>query len=115
MHGAKARDMRHIKGNHSQLASSDLQFPIRTCVGCGGKSPQRVMLRVASQARALPTLDLAFRAPGRGAYLCRRARCVEQAFKRRALERSLKLKQSAPGALKTELELALASGGVGQT
>lgn len=115
MHGAKARDMRHMAGNDNPPASSDLQFPIRTCVGCGSKSPQRALLRVASQAGAPPQLDLAFRAPGRGAYLCRHARCVEQAFKRRALERTLKLKQRAPMTLKTELEKMLADGSVGQT
>jgi len=77
--------------------------PIRTCVGCGAKQAQRAMLRIASHDGGMPVLDLTYHAVGRGAYLCRAGRCVERAWARRALERSLKLKQPAPAALKNEV------------
>lgn len=108
--GAKARVLRLIKSPDNQPASSDLQFPIRTCVGCGAKRPQRSLLRIASYARAVPVLDRSYRAPGRGAYLCCQASCVERALKRHALERSLKIKPGGHAALKADIEKALADG-----
>ena len=110
MQGATARVKRLVERNHNLPVNSASPFPIRTCVGCGGKSPQRALLRVASLAGAPATLDIDYRAPGRGAYLCRQARCIEQAWKRHALERMLKLKQSAPPSLKAELEQAVNEG-----
>ncbi|MBV9469396.1 MAG: YlxR family protein [Abitibacteriaceae bacterium] len=106
--GAKARVLRLVKSPDNQTASSDLQLPIRTCVGCGAKRPQRVMLRVASYKGAVPVLDRSYRSPGRGAYLCCQASCMEQAFKRHALERSLKIKPGGTAALKAEIEKVLA-------
>ncbi len=84
--------------------------PIRTCVGCGAKKPQRDMVRIASFEGQPPVLDLKYRAAGRGAYLCRNVSCVERAWTRHALERSLKLKQSVSGVLKQEVLQALNPG-----
>jgi predicted RNA-binding protein YlxR (DUF448 family) len=68
--------------------------PLRTCVGCGAKKPQRELLRVASQAGSTPALDKNGNAPGRGAYVCENSACVARARKRRAFERALKLRGS---------------------
>ena len=77
--------------------------PLRSCVACGAKKPQGELLRVVSRGGDVPQWDEKGRAPGRGAYVCRLAACVERAFARRALERALKLNAPAPVALKEKI------------
>jgi predicted RNA-binding protein YlxR (DUF448 family) len=61
--------------------------PVRTCVGCGRKAPQRELLRFAAvDGRLTPGVRL----PGRGAYTCRRLACFERAVDRRAFNRTLR-------------------------
>lgn len=69
---------------------------IRTCAGCGGKFDQSTLMRLASHRGALPKLDEKVRAPGRGVWLCRKEVCIERAWQRHAIERSLKLKLTTP-------------------
>jgi len=80
-----------------------MHVPTRTCVGCGAKKAPSEMLRIASKDGAAPQLVTDNRADGRSAYLCREANCVEKAFLRRALERSLKLKNPTPQPTKDEI------------
>ena len=89
------------------LARMGQHIPERTCVACGTKRPQKAMLRLAASAGAEPVLDVSGRAPGRGAYVCREESCVETAFKRRALERALKLTCGLSPSLKDVLRGAL--------
>ena len=61
--------------------------PIRTCAGCGRKSPQPELLRfVAREGLLMPGQKL----PGRGVYTCRRLACFERALGRRAFSRALR-------------------------
>jgi predicted RNA-binding protein YlxR (DUF448 family) len=61
--------------------------PIRSCVGCGTKAPQRQLLRfVARDGRLVRGAG----EPGRGAYTCRRFSCFERAVARRAFNRTLR-------------------------
>ena len=83
--------------------------PQRTCVACGAKKAQGELLRVVSQGGAPAQIDIKGRAPGRGAYLCRQAACVEKAWARRALERALKLQNPIEAALKAEILSVMAS------
>lgn len=78
-------------------------IPQRTCVACGAKKAQDELLRVVSQSGAPPQIDVKGRAPGRGAYVCRDAACVEKAWTRCALERALKLQNQAGQELKEEI------------
>ena len=75
----------------------------RTCVGCGARKEQREMLRVAAVSGGAPVVDTEFKAPGRGAYLCRDVACTEKALKRRAIERALKLKNGVPASLRDDI------------
>jgi uncharacterized protein len=61
--------------------------PVRSCIGCGRKAPQRQLLRfVAKDGRLVSgTAE-----PGRGAYTCRRLSCFERAVSRRAFNRTLR-------------------------
>ena len=61
--------------------------PVRTCVACGRKAPQRELVRfVADRGR----LREGRGRPGRGAYTCRRLACFERATSRRAFNRTLR-------------------------
>ena len=64
----------------------------RTCAGCGGEFPKRDLLRIVRRPDGQIAVDPSGKAPGRGAYLCRRLECLEQALKRKQLSRSLKSK-----------------------
>jgi predicted RNA-binding protein YlxR (DUF448 family) len=61
--------------------------PIRSCIGCGRKAPQRELLRFVAKDG---TLVDGTAQPGRGAYTCRRLSCFERALSRRAFNRTLR-------------------------
>lgn len=72
------------------LKTRDKRIRPRTCVGCGEENPKREMFRVARDPAGEVAIDRTGRAPGRGAYLCRKKSCVEAARKRNALARTLR-------------------------
>jgi predicted RNA-binding protein YlxR (DUF448 family) len=72
--------------------------PIRTCVGCGRKAPQRELVRFVASAGVL-TADSERRSPGRGAYTCPRTACFERAAARRAFARTLRRTVTVPDGL----------------
>jgi hypothetical protein len=61
--------------------------PVRRCVGCGRRAPQRELVRFAATDG---TLVPGRNAPGRGAYTCRRLVCFERALAQRAFARALR-------------------------
>jgi uncharacterized protein len=77
--------------------------PVRTCVACREEALKPALVRIVRTADGSAALDLTGRAPGRGAYLHRRAACLETAKKRRQLERALS------ATVAPELWVALAS------
>jgi len=62
----------------------------RTCTGCGGEFPKRNLLRIVRRPDGEVVVDPSGRAPGRGAYICRKLACLELALKKKQLARSLK-------------------------
>ncbi|MHA3705191.1 YlxR family protein [Jatrophihabitans sp. YIM 134969] len=71
--------------------------PVRTCVGCRRRAGVAELSRVVAET---PTgsdpvvrlvVDLRHRLPGRGAWVHRREQCVEQAIRRRAFARALRI------------------------
>ncbi len=68
--------------------------PVRTCVGCRQEGGKRALVRVVRNASGEAVVDRTGRAPGRGAYIHPVPECIEQARRRRAVERALK---AAPG------------------
>jgi len=61
--------------------------PIRSCIGCGRKAPQKELLRfAAADGQLVPGTGV----PGRGAYTCHRLACFERAVSRRAFNRTLR-------------------------
>jgi uncharacterized protein len=72
--------------------------PVRTCVGCGRKAPQRELLRFTAPEGTL-VADPERRRPGRGAYTCRDRACFERAQARRAFPRTLRRGVHVPDGL----------------
>lgn len=64
------------------------KIPMRMCVGCREMKPKRELLRVVRGPEGDISFDLTGRKPGRGAYVCRSAECLNQAIKKRQLERA---------------------------
>ncbi|GAB3070937.1 hypothetical protein GCM10027080_11560 [Pedococcus soli] len=73
--------------------------PVRTCVGCRGTDSWSALLRVvaekdeAGETRLVP--DPWRRLPGRGAWLHPTGDCLEQALRRRAFGRALRVGATA--------------------
>lgn len=65
--------------------------PQRTCVACRRSDTKRGLLRLVRDADGRVALDLTGKRAGRGAYLCHQPSCWEQALKRQALERALRI------------------------
>jgi predicted RNA-binding protein YlxR (DUF448 family) len=59
--------------------------PVRTCIGCRAARPQADLVRLARAEGGGVEPDPTRRAGGRGAYLCRRAECLEGALRRQAV------------------------------
>lgn len=76
--------------------------PIRTCVGCRREGAKTSLVRLIRAADGTVRLDPAGQAPGRGAYLHPNEPCIEQARRRKALERALKGK--IPDKLWTDIQ-----------
>ena len=64
--------------------------PVRTCVGCRERAPRSQLLRVVVRGSAL-LVDVRRVLPGRGAHLHPCVQCLQQAQKRRAFERALRV------------------------
>jgi predicted RNA-binding protein YlxR (DUF448 family) len=60
--------------------------PIRTCAGCGRKSPQSELMRFHAEDGVLT----AGAGPGRGAYTCHSLACFGRASSRRQFNRILR-------------------------
>ena len=60
---------------------NNVNVPIRTCIGCRGKFPQKTLIRFVCSTGNFLELDGFKRHPGRGAYICRSKACIEKAFK----------------------------------
>ncbi len=64
---------------------------MRRCIACGRRAPQRDLLRFVAVGEYSPrtlVFDPAYRAPGRGAYVCADSACFELARSRRAFHRA---------------------------
>lgn len=71
------------------------KIPMRMCVGCREMKPKKELIRVVRNAEGAVNIDLIGKAPGRGAYLCKSAMCLDRAVKSRALDRAFEQKVDA--------------------
>ncbi|HMQ35826.1 MAG TPA: YlxR family protein [Chloroflexaceae bacterium] len=71
-------------------------IPQRTCVACRRGDAKRQLVRVVRDGEGRVAVDPGGRRNGRGAYLCHDPTCWEQALKRKALERALRVEALHP-------------------
>ncbi len=71
------------------------QIPQRLCIGCRQMRDKKDLIRVVRTPEQEIRIDSTGKQNGRGAYLCRRMECLDEALKNHGLERSLKTKVSS--------------------
>ncbi len=71
---------------------SQRHVPERTCVACHATRPKRELIRVVRLTEGGVIVDETGKRNGRGAYLCRRRTCWQQALRRGSLERALRVR-----------------------
>jgi predicted RNA-binding protein YlxR (DUF448 family) len=59
------------------------------CVGCQEMHPKKELIRIVRTPEGEITIDPTGKKSGRGAYLCPNIPCLEQALKRKSLQRAL--------------------------
>lgn len=69
--------------------------PVRSCIACRAARPKAELMRLVRMPDGQVTLDPTGRSAGRGAYVCRREQCVEQAVRKGAAQRALGQRPSA--------------------
>lgn len=82
------------------------RVPNRSCVACRTVRAKRDLLRVVRTPAGAVLADESGRTPGRGAYVCRDAECIDIAIKKGALNRALST--PLPGDLRERLVAGLA-------
>ena len=65
------------------------KVPMRMCIGCRTMKPKRELVRLVRGADESISVDFTGKMPGRGAYICRDAACVDKAIKIRAVQHAL--------------------------
>lgn len=66
------------------------RIPQRTCVGCRATSAKREFVRIVRTPEGRVEVDATGKRNGRGAYLCARRPCWEEALKKDRLARALR-------------------------
>lgn len=82
-------------------------IPLRTCVACHQTKPKRELLRIVRTPDSHVRIDATGKLSGRGAYLCARLACWEQALKGKRLEREFEM--TMPAEDRTALDEYVAS------
>ena len=82
---------------------------MRQCLGCREMKPKKELIRVVRSPDGTQiSLDFKGKAPGRGAYVCPDAACLQKAIKTRALERAFSA--AIPPEIDERLEEELTAG-----
>ena len=72
-----------------------VRTPQRTCVVCRSTAAKRTLHRIVRTPAGTVAYDPTGKAAGRGAYLCGQASCLDQAVRRRSIQRALKVTDTA--------------------
>ncbi|HKV59757.1 MAG TPA: YlxR family protein [Ktedonobacteraceae bacterium] len=74
-----------------QQAKRPRHVPMRTCIACKQSKPKRELLRVVRTPDGHILMDATGKRSGRGAYLCARLSCWQDALKKKRLEQEFEL------------------------
>ena len=66
----------------------------RKCVGCGNLKPRNQMIKITKVSTGDVLVNPNSKTFGRSAYLCYNQECIEQALKKRKINRTLKCSES---------------------
>lgn len=72
-------------------AANTRKIPLRTCITCGQTRAKRELVRIVRTPDGSLVIDDRGKLSGRGAYVCKEARCLHEAIKSRRIERALKV------------------------
>jgi predicted RNA-binding protein YlxR (DUF448 family) len=72
------------------MAARERKIPRRTCVACGAGDDKRRLVRLVRAADGSVAVDATGKQPGRGAYLCPKRACFEEARRTGQLARALR-------------------------
>ncbi len=86
------------------------KIPMRMCVACREMTPKRELIRVVRSPEGEISIDDRGKKNGRGAYVCNKIECIQNAIKRKQLERALDA--NVPDEIKQAL-IENAAGGTG--
>lgn len=64
---------------------------MRMCIGCQEMKPKKELIRIVKNNEGVISVDFTGKKPGRGAYICKSAQCLEKARKTRKLERAFEM------------------------
>ena len=64
----------------------------RTCIGCNTKKNKNDLIRIVKDKNGIIKIDNTGKMQGRGAYICNNIACLENAKKKRKLEKSFSCK-----------------------
>jgi predicted RNA-binding protein YlxR (DUF448 family) len=88
--GVRAAPRQRAAGGVSRRAGAK-GTPQRTCVVCRSTTAKRTLHRIVRSPAGTVAYDPTGKAAGRGAYLCGQTACLDQAVRRRSIQRALKV------------------------
>jgi len=78
----------------SQKVRKSKRIASRMCVSCKETQLKRGLIRIVRTPLSVVEIDLKGKKSGRGAYLCSRPECWEEAIKRKRIDHALKIEVS---------------------
>ena len=63
--------------------------PMRHCLGCGAELQKSELIRIVRSPEGVVSVDTTGKSAGRGAYICKKASCLQKARKSGRLSRAL--------------------------
>ena len=89
----------------SEKQMRERKLPERRCLGCGEHFPKSSLIRVVRKPDGGVSLGFVGKVSGRGAYLCKNAKCFRLARRAKRIEQNLSC--AIPESLYDELEAEL--------
>lgn len=74
------------------MINEEKKLPVRKCTGCGERFLKNTLVRIVKTPSGDIVLDTTGKLSGRGAYICRSAKCLKKAEKTLRADRSLSCK-----------------------
>lgn len=87
--------MANATSQQSKQPKKPKHIPLRTCISCKETKPKRELLRIVRTPDGHVVMDATGKKSGRGAYLCAKRSCWENALKKKRIEQEFAVTLSA--------------------